>query len=231
MKQSTHTHPSLNALWGHLKVLWTADIPHWGPGPRNAPLPYFCDPATAGPATPSSWAYFLRGMAWDTWAVSRTPAWQCLPLWPGGWRWERPIVPVWGPLSWSHNRSQGWSLFSCQESESAALRPVFSLILTLTLGGRHQRQKGDEETGLESLGVTAFLRERWVRGECTWALPCLALAACLPWRRLWGSGICPWSPERLGMPGVIRPSPGPRDLLWGPAWTLLSRVDCLRFSL
>lgn len=45
------------------------------------------------------------------------------PLWPGGWRWERPIVPVWGPLPWSHNSSQGWSLFSCQESESAALRP------------------------------------------------------------------------------------------------------------
>ena len=41
-------------------------------------------------------------------------------LWPGGWRWERLIVPVWWPLSWSHNSSWGWNLFSCQESESGA---------------------------------------------------------------------------------------------------------------
>ena len=167
------------------------DIPHGGPGPRSTPLPYSWDPAPAGPVTPDSWAYFVQCVGWDTWAVLRTPAWQCLPLWPRGWRWERLIGPVWWPLSWSHNSSR-WSLFSCQESESGALHPVFSLILTVTLGGRHhydpQFQKVGEETGLESLGVTAITWERWVHGECTWALPCVS-----PWQPAFcGEGYEVW---------------------------------------
>lgn len=184
------------------------DIRHWGPGPRSTPLPYSWDPAPAGPVTPNSWAYFVQCVGWDTWAVLHTPAWQCLPLWPRGWRWERLIGSVWWPLSWSHNSSRR-SLFSCQESESGALHPVFSLILTVTLGGRHhydpQFQKVGEETGLESLGATAMTGEVGSWGVYLGTPLCLALAACLLWRRLWSLEICPWSPECLDRPGFIQP--------------------------